>query len=54
MLRQAVEDGKIRAIRAEGRTFVANEDAMTVAAQAQASAEGDELVSMSEARAGWA
>ncbi len=49
ILKQAIENGKIRAVRAEGRTLVASEDAMTVAVQVQASNAGDEIVSINEA-----
>jgi len=50
VLRRAVKNGIIRAVRlTEGKIAVADEDAAVVAAQTKAVAEGDELVSISEA-----
>ena len=50
VLRRAVEDGIIRAVRLTGgKITVANEDTAIVAAQTEAMANGDELVSLNQA-----
>lgn len=48
-LRRAIENGKAKAVRTDGKILVAKEDAAVIAVQTQASNNGDELVSMSEA-----
>ena len=49
VLTNFVESGKIKAVQIDGRVAVADMDIAVVAAQMQASDDGDELVSLNEA-----